>query len=354
MLLLLDKPTASMNPQESRRVSFPSKGLRTNSPRTTRSASRTWERTSSLVVGDAVHPNLDAIARRHTWSTLCVLASALLFSTGGLFVRNVHGADAWTMAFWRSVSACVSIAAFLAWRDRSAALTAFRTMGRAGVAVASCFAVASVGMVAALARASVAVVLVILALTPLVTALLARMVLGELVHRHTWIATAATVLGVAYMVSGPGANATAAGVAIALLIPAAFGMGTVVIRRHSEVQMVPAMLLACVIGAAASLPFADPAAVDLHDLTVLCLFGGGQLGVGLALFAIGARGTSATEAALLAMLEPVLGPIWVWVFVDEFPGFAGLVGGGIVFVTLAVHTVVVTNREPVTMLLEPV
>lgn len=296
----------------------------------------------------------DVDRRRHAWSVLFVLASALLFSTGGLFVRNLHDPDAWTSVFWRSASACVSIAAFLAWRDRGGALTAFRTMGPAGLIVASSFAVSSVGMVAALSRTSVSVVLVFLALTPLVTALLARVMLGEIVHRHTWVATAVTVLGVAYMVSGPGATATLPGVAISLSIPVAFAIGTVVIRRHHEVQMVPAMLLACVIGAVVSLPFAAPTGVDRHDLILLCLFGAGQLGVGLALFAIGAAGTRATEATLLAMLEPVLGPIWVWAFADEYPGVAGLVGGAIVFVTLAVHTVVAASHEPVTTLIEPV
>lgn len=282
-----------------------------------------------------------------------MLASALIFSTGGLFVRNLHEPHAWTSAFWRSVGAGVSIAAFMAWRDRGRAVATFRAMGRAGIVVAGCFAVSSVGMVAALTRTSVSVVLVILALTPLVTALLARVALGEVVHRHTWVATAATVAGVAYMVSGPGATATVAGVSIALLIPVAFGAGTVVIRRHHEVEMVPAMLLSCIIGGAVSLPFAHPAAIDRHDLVLLLLFGAAQLGVGLALFAIGASGTTATEATLLAMLEPVLGPVWVWVFEDEYPGVAGLVGGGVVLVTLAAHTVVSASREPVTTLIEP-
>jgi drug/metabolite transporter (DMT)-like permease len=47
----------------------------------------------------------------------------------------------------------------------------------------------------------------------------------------------------------------------------------------------------------------------------------------------------ATEVALLSMLEPVMGPIWVWLFRNEYPGVPALIGGGAVFVALAAHTV---------------
>ena len=38
------------------------------------------------------------------------------------------------------------------------------------------------------------------------------------------------------------------------------------------------------------------------------------------------------------MIEPIVGPIWVWIFVAEYPGVPALIGGSIVFVALAVHT----------------
>ena len=46
----------------------------------------------------------------------------------------------------------------------------------------------------------------------------------------------------------------------------------------------------------------------------------------------------ATDVALISMLEPIMGPIWVWVFLDEYPGVAALIGGAVVFSALAIHT----------------
>jgi drug/metabolite transporter (DMT)-like permease len=86
------------------------------------------------------------------------------------------------------------------------------------------------------------------------------------------------------------------------------------------------------------LPFAHPFDVSRHDLLLLLVFGFAQLGVGLAIFSVGATRAPAADVALLSMIEPITGPIWVWIFVDEYPGVPALIGGSIVFVALAAHT----------------
>ena len=116
------------------------------------------------------------------------------------------------------------------------------------------------------------------------------------------------------------------------------------IRRHSEIAMAPAMLLSAAISAVVSLPFAHPFDITRHDLLLLLAFGFAQLGIGLTLFSIGAARAPATDVALLSMLEPIMGPIWVWIFVSEYPGVPALIGGSAVFVALAAHTVYAASR----------
>jgi drug/metabolite transporter (DMT)-like permease len=282
--------------------------------------------------------------RVSAWSVLLLVVSSLIFSTGALFVRGLDHPQAWTTVFWRSVAACGSLALLIVWRERSNSVRAVMTMGKPGVAVAAAFSASSIAMVVALTRTSVAVVLVIFALSPLAAAVMAWVLIGERVRGYTWLAIAVTVGGVAYMVSGSGAAASVSGVVIALVIPVAFGFGTVMIRRHAEIAMAPAMLLAAVIGAVVAAPFAHPLSVTRHDFVLLIAFGFAQLGVGLAIFSVGAAGAPATEVALLAMLEPITGPIWVWIFMDEYPGVAALIGGAVVFAALAVHTVYASSR----------
>jgi drug/metabolite transporter (DMT)-like permease len=269
-----------------------------------------------------------------------VAVSAVLFSLGGLFVRSLDFPNAWTTVFYRSLSACASLTVLLAWHAKGRFVESIRLLGRPGLFVALCLSGSSVGMVLALTETSVAVVLVLFSLAPLVTALVARTVIGEHIHRVTWVAILATIVGVAIMVWGPGTSATLVGVALSLVAPICFAFGTVVIRQHSQITMVPAMLMACAINVVASAPFAAPTEVTRHDLVVLLLFGAAQLGVGLAFYAIAAPHAPAAQTALVSMLEPVLGPLWVWAFKDEYPGTAGFIGGAIVFGALGVHTVV--------------
>lgn len=283
-------------------------------------------------------------SRASAFSVVLLVTSALIFSTGGLFVRGLDHPHAWTTVFWRSLSACISLLLLIIWRERSNAVRAIAGIGKPGLAVAAAFAASSIGLVVALSRTSVAIVLVIFALSPLAAAVLAWILIGERVRNYTWVAIGVTVAGVGYMVSGSGAGGSPTGALIALIIPLAFGYGTVMIRRHSEIAMAPAMLLAAVISTLIALPFAHPLAVTRHDLVLLLAFGFAQLGIGLAIFSVGAARAPATDVALLSMLEPIMGPIWVWIFMNEYPGVPALVGGAAVFVALAAHTVYASSR----------
>ncbi len=71
---------------------------------------------------------------------------------------------------------------------------------------------------------------------------------------------------------------------------------------------------------------------------------GSQLGLGLILFTAGARLIPVAEASLIAVLETILGPIWVWLAIGESPGPRSLLGGAVVLGALAIHTALDLRR----------
>ena len=81
-----------------------------------------------------------------------------------------------------------------------------------------------------------------------------------------------------------------------------------------------------------------PGASAPRDLVLLALFGVGQLGAGLLLFTAGARLIPVAEASLIAVLESVLGPVWVWLAIGERPGIPSLIGGAMILAALVAHT----------------
>ena len=56
--------------------------------------------------------------------------------------------------------------------------------------------------------------------------------------------------------------------------------------------------------------------------------------MGFTLVVLGSRYVPAAQVGLLALVEPVLAPIWAWIGVGEVPGLATIVGGTIIFLAI--------------------
>ena len=69
-----------------------------------------------------------------------------------------------------------------------------------------------------------------------------------------------------------------------------------------------------------------------------------QLGVGCLLATAASRTLSATELGLLALLEPILGPLWVWVLLGEHPGPYALAGGALVLSAVIANQALAARR----------
>jgi drug/metabolite transporter (DMT)-like permease len=196
-------------------------------------------------------------------------------------------------------------------------------------------AISSGCFIIALNHSSVANVLFMQAIAPILAAALGT-ILGEPVQRRTWVAMAVAVLGVALMVGGPG-RPPPLGFGLSVLMSVAFA-GLIVITRHRrDVSMAPATCLSQVVVLAAAAPFASPGSAGGRDFGLLVALGVGQIGLGLVLLTIGARLIPAAEVALITLLEIVLGPLWVWVFLSEQPSAATLAGGAIVLGAVAIQ-----------------
>jgi drug/metabolite transporter (DMT)-like permease len=298
-------------------------------------------------VTDLAAPTATAGRGSHARGLALVASAAVVWSTGGLIVRSLDVDDEWTIIAYRSLFATLFLAGAVAVRERRGAVPAVRRMGAAGLLVGACFAVASIAFVVALGRTSVANTLVIVSTAPLAAAVLGRIVLHDRVRPRTWAATAATLLGVVILASGSSGATSRAGDAIALLIPVALATATVTIRRHETVDMIPAMGVGTALAFCVAAPLAGTWSVSTGDLVLLVVFGALQLGGGLALYALGARLAPPADVALVALVEPVLAPIWVWAFAGEAPGAPAVVGGLVVLAAMAVHTVLDLRSRPV-------
>jgi drug/metabolite transporter (DMT)-like permease len=270
-----------------------------------------------------------------------VAAAAVCWSLGGLIARLVD-TDPWTTVFWRGIFCALFLTAVTARHAGRRTDAEFGSMGISGLAMAACFAIASTCFIMALSRTAVANVLVIQSLSPFMAGLLGWAWMGERVPGRTWIAMSVALLGSAIMVSRyfytEAAAGSLAGDLLAFTVALVFAVATVIMRRNRQIQMLPAAALAAALASVVAAGSARPADVDSGDLLLLAFFGAGQMGLGMILFTAGARRIPVAEASLIAVLESVLGPLWVWLALGENPGPPSLLGGAIVLAALAGHT----------------
>jgi drug/metabolite transporter (DMT)-like permease len=265
--------------------------------------------------------------QRRRGRTFTVLA-ALAWSTAGVLQRGLSVSTADQLA-GRALFAVLGLLLYVAVSERRRLVRAFRSIGGGGLAVAALMAASSTGFIVALNHTTVANVLFMQALAPIIAAVLGMAVLGEHVTGRTWLALLVAVVGVGLMVGGPG-RPGALGGSMSFLMALSFAAMLVVTRHRSDVSMAPATCLSQALVFVAAAPFAHARAVGGRDLLLLVLLGVGQIGLGLVFLTIGARLIPVAEVALITLLEVVLAPLWVWIAVAEQPGPWTLVGGAIV------------------------
>ena len=283
-------------------------------------------------------------SRRQRRGQIYVALAAVAWSSAGVLQRQLT-LDTATQVAGRAAFAAVALLVYVAVIDRGRVLLAFRSVGIAGVAVALCVATASSSFIAALNHTSVARVLFILAIAPVLAALLARVTLGEPITRRTVVAMAMALAGVALMLGAPG-EGSLAGDGLSFLAALAFALMIVITRWRHDVSMAPATCVSQVILVAAFLPFAGPGEIGGDDVVWLAALGIGQIGLGFALLTVGARLIPAAQVGLITLLEVVLGPLWVWLALDERPSTLTLAGGAIVVFAIVVQTRGAPPPEP--------
>jgi len=275
-------------------------------------------------------------SRRQRRGQIYVALAAVAWSTAGVLQRQLT-LDASTQVMGRAVFASAALLAYVAVVERGRVVEAFRSIGLAGVAVALCVATASASFITALNHTSVARVLFILAVSPVLAALLARVTLGEPITRRTGVAMALALAGIALMFGSPG-EGSLAGDGLSLVVALAFALMIVITRWRHDVSMAPATCLSQAILVVAFIPFASPGEIAGGDVVWLALLGIGQIGLGFALLTVGARLIPAAQVGLITLLEVVLGPLWVWLALDERPSTLTLAGGAIVIIAIVIQT----------------
>ena len=177
-----------------------------------------------------------------------------------------------------------------------------------------------------------------MATSPLIAAFLSWIVLRENVPKVTWIAIFIATGGVIGSLADGFGRGHLGGELLALGSAICMASHFVTLRWWKSAFAPLSVWAAGLVVATLAFPSAHPFDVPREDLGWLLLLGLIVLPTAFGLMAVGPRYLPAPEVGLLLLGETVLGPLWVWLALEEQPGWATLLGGVVVVATLALHS----------------
>lgn len=273
----------------------------------------------------------------HAFGILLTLAGVMIFVPDALVMRLIGG-DMLALAFWRGLLSGGVFMLGLMFLARNDIPAGKAWLDPKGLAVTGLTAGGVLSWCAAMEHTSTANALLILAIAPFLAALLSWVILRETIDGATMVAIALVFMGVLIIASGSIGQGTLLGDAFALMNATAIAGYYVTLRTAGRRNMLPFLALGSILGGLLALPFADFTPVTGTQALLIFLSGAVILPGAAGLLMLGPRYLPAPEVSMITLLEVILGPLLVWFVIGEDPGQMTLIGGTVIVVTVALHT----------------
>lgn len=279
---------------------------------------------------------------------LLMIASSVVISFSGLVVRLLD-AGPLVMNFYRALFLMGAILVLLVLRYRAAAIVRVIGVGWPGLMAGAMLAGAGITFLQSMTHTTVANTLFVLGGIPFVTSGLAWIFLKEKPSRPTLVTMIIAFFGIVIMIGEGFTIGSAYGNVMALMTTFFFSIYAVIVRFNRQVDMLPAILISTVlIMAMTGLTQRGVLPISKDDLWLCLLWGGVMSGFTSASFIVASRHIIAAELTIFMLLEFALGPVWVWLFVNEIPSTWTLTGGALVIVAVLGRSILEFRARSVT------
>ena len=275
---------------------------------------------------------------RRGYAVGLMISSSVAISFTGLIVRHLD-VEPMVMNFYRALSLMVAMVLIVAVKYRRMAILSVIRIGWPGVLGAVMLTMAAISFLQSMTHTTVANTLFILGAIPFFTTGLAWIALRERPSRTTLGTMFVAFSGITIMLGEGFGSGSAYGNLMALVTAFCFSIYAVIVRRNRHVDMLPTLLISTIlIMAVAGITEHDTLGISKNDF-LLCIFWGGILsGFTSVCFIVASRHILAAEVTLFMLLEFALGPIWVWLFVNEVPSQWTLLGGALVITAIVTRS----------------
>ena len=273
-----------------------------------------------------------------------ILMGAFFLSWGGLLVREFDGADIWQILFWRAFFFTITLVIFIYCTYRNDAISVIKKSGLPGILGGFAMSCGFIAYIVSMTETTVANVLFIISTQTIWLAIFGYLFLKEKISIKTLFSIILAIIGIVVMIGGSLGTGSLFGNLVALFVPINFAFLILLIRKYEKLDLIPALFFGGLIIIIVGFFMSKNIMISPHDLLIGFVLGVFQHAFGFICIVIGARSTPAVTVGLLMLTETLLGPFWVWLFLNEIPPFSVFVGGGIIILSILVKSLEKKNN----------
>jgi drug/metabolite transporter (DMT)-like permease len=276
------------------------------------------------------------LSNQHKGSLLAFVA-VMLITPDSIFIR-LSNIETWGMLFYRGAIPFVVVLIGLIFFYKNNLLKALVGIGYPGIFYVISFSICNITFIISIQNTNVANTLVMIAMAPMLSAILGSIFLKEVPDQKTWIAIIITLISVTYIFHDSMEMGNFYGDLFGLITAFGLACNAVIARYAKNRDLVPSAVIGKLCVAVFAFFFVDSFSLIGTDLIIVPLMCVMCVAIPFVLVTIAPRFIPAEEVNLFFLLETIIGPFWVWMIIREQPSIETIQGGTVIILTIAIHS----------------
>ena len=276
------------------------------------------------------------LSNQHKGSLLAFVA-VMLITPDSIFIR-LSNIETWGMLFYRGAIPFVVVLIGLIFFYKNNLLKALVGIGYPGIFYVISFSICNITFIISIQNTNVANTLVMIAMAPMLSAILGSIFLKEVPDQKTWIAIIITLISVTYIFHDSMELGNFYGDLFGLITAFGLACNAVIARYAKNRDLVPSAVIGKLCVAVFAFFFVDSFSLVGTDLIIVPLMCVMCVAIPFVLVTIAPRFIPAEEVNLFFLLETIIGPFWVWMIIREQPSIETIQGGTVIILTIAIHS----------------
>tara|TARA_B100000029_G_scaffold77706_1_gene69337 strand:+ start:37 stop:915 length:879 start_codon:yes stop_codon:yes gene_type:complete len=263
---------------------------------------------------------------------------AVMFITPDSLLIRLSNIETWGLLFYRGAIPFVVVLIGLLFFYKNNFLKALLGIGFTGIFYTASFATCNITFLISIQNTNVANTLVMIALAPMLSAILGSLFLKEAPDKKTWVAILITFSACIYIFHDSLKLGNIYGDLMGFVTALGLACNATLARYAKNRDLVPSAVIGKLLVAFFALFFVENFELlgkDLIYVPLMCIM---CVAIPFVLVTIAPRFITGAEVNLFFLLETILGPIWVWMVIKEQPSSETILGGIVIIITIAIHS----------------